>query len=360
MNLEQRVLGLLRRARGAHPGETGLDDALAGVGEPLTIAITGGPGAATVREILTDQSFHIGPATTADAVLHLFPHTPDVHIPAQARDQSVIGVLTHADEIGGGRLDALTSARRIARRYTADPRLRGVCQTVVPVAGLLARTALTLTPSELDRLTDLASRPRADIDAQLLSVDRIRSTAPDLLDRFGLFGIRLGVTLVRQGFADRDALAAELVTRSGLADLRTQIGTRFCERSHVLKARSALAFLDDFLRRAGDRVLRAEVERLTAGAHEFVEVRTLDAVRANQIPLPSDVAGEVERLLGGDGATITSRLGVRGDPGKLRAAALRALRQWRVRAENPVAGRQFVETAQVVVRTCEGMVARLT
>ncbi|ONI79651.1 hypothetical protein ALI144C_23050 [Actinosynnema sp. ALI-1.44] len=357
MNLEHRVRGLLRRARDAHPDEPGLDDALARMSAPLRIAITGGPGASTVRAVLAGQWFHIEP--DADAVIHLFPHTPEVHIPVQVRDQGVIGVLTHADEIGGGRLDALTSARQIARRYTADPRLRGVCQTVVPVAGLLARAATSMTQSEMDRFSELAARPRAVIDSALLSVDRIRSTAPDLLDRFGLFGMRIGVTLVRQGFSDRAALAAELVSRSGLGELLAQIDTRFRERSHVLKARSALVFLDEFLRRARDRALHAEVERLAASTHEFVEIRVLDAVRAGQIALPADVAGEAVRLLGGDGATITSRLGVRGDAGEQRHAALLTLRQWRARAGNPVAGRQFVEAAQVIVRTCEGMVARL-
>ncbi len=140
-------------------------------------------------------------------------------------------MLSRADEIGVGRLDALNSARRIARRYRADDKIRGLCQTVVAVAGLLAETGRTMRQHEFAALTTLAGLPRAELDGMLLSVDRFSRVEMDALDtdtrarlmeRFGLFGVRLGATLIRQGVTDPTALSAELVRRSGLDDLRTR------------------------------------------------------------------------------------------------------------------------------------------
>ena len=65
---------------------------------------------------------------------------------ARASGLNAIAVLSRADEIGGGRLDALMSARRVAARYRSDPRLLGLCQDVVAVAGLLAQTAVRAAP----------------------------------------------------------------------------------------------------------------------------------------------------------------------------------------------------------------------
>ena len=64
------------------------------------------------------------------------------------------------------------SARRIARRYRADDKLRGLCQTVVAVAGLLAHTGRTMRQDEFAALAALAALPPDELDALLLSADR--------------------------------------------------------------------------------------------------------------------------------------------------------------------------------------------
>jgi len=57
----------------------------------------------------------------------------------------------------------------------------------------------------------------------------------DLLDRFGLFGIRLSTMLIRQQTATPSALADELVRRSGLQQLQELLHTQFNERRDLLK-----------------------------------------------------------------------------------------------------------------------------
>ncbi len=321
--------------------------------------------------------------TQADAVVYLMRHlhATDVRFLESFYDQGVaratpintIAVLSRADEIGVGRLDALSSARKIARRYRADEKIRGLCQTVVAVAGLLAQTGRTMRQPEFTALTALAALPRDELDGMLLSVDRfsrIECTAVDeaarraLMDRFGLFGVRLATTLIRQGVTDPTAVSAELVKRSGLDELRQVLATQFAQRRDLLKARSALLAIDLVLTREprpAAAPLAAEMERILAGAHEFAELRLLATIRAGQVKLAPEALEEAERLLGGDGGTPAARLGLEPEvgPAELRVAALDATSRWQRRAESPMSSRAVSDAARLVVRSCEGILATL-
>jgi hypothetical protein len=182
-----------------------------------------------------------------------------------------------------------------------------------------------------------------------------------LLTRFGMFGIRLATTLIRQGVTDPAALANELVARSGLEELRRVLHVQFGERRDLLKARSALLALDRVLRSDSHdgRGLAGHVERILAGAHEFAELRLLSALRSGQVSLPRTISTEAERLLGDTGNTAAARLGLPQDthPGQLREAALAALHRWQRHAENPLLSRRATDACRILVRTCEGMLA---
>ena len=90
----------------------------------------------------------------ADAVIYLMRHLHrrDAEFLGSFMDRSVAGsspvnavaVLSRADEIGAGRLDALDSARRISQRYESNDVVRTLCTAVVPIAGLIAESGLTL------------------------------------------------------------------------------------------------------------------------------------------------------------------------------------------------------------------------
>src|SRR4030095_7504041 len=93
------------------------------------------------------------------------------------------------------------------------------------------QSGATLREAEFKALDAIASAPREEAEALFLSADRfVQATTPialtsmereHLLDRFGLFGVRLAVALIRQGAATTaTALSTELVRRSGLVELR--------------------------------------------------------------------------------------------------------------------------------------------
>lgn len=346
---------------------------------------------ATSRRTLTLLTPEDDEPAEADAVVYLMRHlhAADAEFLESFRDQGVakassantIAVVSRADEVGGGRIDAMLSARRIARRYRSSPALRGLCQTVLPVAGLLAATGKTLRQREFATLAALAAAPRAEMDDILLSTSRFlrSSRVPELarvpaeerqalLARFGLYGLRLSMMHVRQGCGDASALAAELVRGSGIDELREVLRVRFTERRDLLKARTGLLAVERVLRMDvpgadPDAVARlsAEVERISSGAHEFVELRLLSSLRCGEIELPAPDIEAAERLLGGEGVSLTRRLALAPDapPSAIRQAALTELASWRRRAENPFATREEVRVVQAVTRSCEGIIAGL-
>ncbi|HEX7661725.1 MAG TPA: GTPase domain-containing protein, partial [Pseudonocardiaceae bacterium] len=300
----------------------------------------------------------------ADCLLYLVRDTQAGELPAlraalarpvpTAGAASTLLVLSRADEIGAGRIDALSSAKQIVRRYRRDEGVRAACQDVIAVAGLLAEAGRTLRDTEFAAFTALATVPRASLEGFLLSADRFTSprfpvaldvdTRRSLLHRFGMFGLRLGVTLVRQSCHEPVKLAAELVQRSGLAELRESIDEYFVGRREVLKARSALIALDGLLRAEpmpAARRLFAELERVLASAHDFRELRLLSALRVGQVALPDELATEARRLIGGVGTSLPDRLGVdyQTSPTELQQRAFDALHRWQRETMNPMLSR---------------------
>lgn len=355
----------------------------------LTILDT--PGIASISADISARTQRVlaaddGRVPVADAVLYLMRHThaSDVRFLESFHDDELahgtpmnsVGVLSRADEIGSCRLDAMEVADRIARRYEADPRLRRLCPVILPVDGLLAFAAATLREAEYAMLASIARADLADIEELLLTADRflvrpsriplIELEREHLMDRLGLFGIRLSVELIRSGYvASAVELAAELSERSGLDRLRGVLTRQFEQRSRVLKARSALAVLSEVLRSGGcedSDVLQTAAEQLAASTHEFEEVRLLSTLRSGGIDLRPERMAELDRLLGGSGHSPSARLGLPEDSTteEIREAALASLGTWQRLAEHPLSGRPLKMAARAATRTLEGLIASST
>lgn len=347
------------------------------------------PGIGSLSEQLSRRAWDLladaEQETPADAVLYLMKHLhrDDLEFLADFHDTEVsrphpvnaIGVLSRADEIAAGRLDAMDSAGRIARRLAADPDVRRVAQTVVPVAGLLAQTATTLTEHEVKQLRVVAEQPARVVELLLLSADRFVESEPGLgltslermrlLDRLGLYGIRLAARTLRQSTgATASELARDLAAVSGLDGLHEVLGTLFLERSEVLKSRSALLAVEALTRRrpvSGAAALAAETEQIMAGAHPFHELRVLSALRAGWVSAGPQVLADLERVVGGAGQSAVVRLGLppEADSEAQRRAARQALLAWQCRAESPMSPRELVVASRVAIRSCEGLLADL-
>jgi hypothetical protein len=335
------------------------------------------------QDFLASELGDVGDAGGVDAVIYLLRqlHASDVdflEVLADAQLSSTtpvnaVGVLSRADEIGGGALDALEQAQRIATRYREDPRMRGLVQTVLPVAGLLAEAATSLGPEEYADLVSLAGLPESTRRMVLVSATRFVTMPgvplpPDrrhrLLRLLGLYGVRLALRVLDRGGVRREELVAVLTRRSGLAELRRLLLTQFAERRDVLKADNALRTVDAVTRAdpipASGR-LRQEVERLRIGAHELAEIRVLTELRAGQIPAAPEQLAPMDRLLGGDGSAASVRLGLPGDApaDELRRAVDGFHAYWRRVARSPLTEPVLARAADVLLRTCEGLAAGL-
>lgn len=317
----------------------------------------------------------------ADAVIYLMRHlhARDVEFLDAFMDRTVAGaspanaiaVLSRADEIGSGRLDAMESAARVAARYRTDPRVRSLCATVIPVAGLLGETGLTLRESEAHALRSVAATANGSLDAMLLSADDF--TAPNrssvavevrrgLLDRLGMFGVRLALDEVKAGRAGTAVdLSRTLVAASGLDALWAVIRDRFGPRARVLKARTALAALRELARGARGEpwggLIANGVERIEASALDFAELRLEHLVLSGIVRLNEEEQAEVARVT--ENADTASRLGVAPDASAAtrQAAALAAIERWRSRRADPFADPALIEASETMARAYEAAYA---
>lgn len=346
------------------------------------------PGTSSLSREVSERTLALltpedGPSG-ADAVVYLLRtlSAPDVqflgrigaHVGAASGPLGVVGVVSRADEVGAGRIDAMVSARDIAARFATELERTGLCQAVVPVAGLLAFAGRTLRQSEFAAFQALAGVPVEDLQLAMLSADRfVRADSPlpvdaqirtTLAHRFGLFGIRMAVMAIRLGVRDSPTLAAELVARSGLDELREVIDVQFGQRADQLKAHSALVALEQTLRAspsAAAAALRPEIGRLLGDVHGFTELRLLGKLRTTEIALPPEQVAELHRLIGGSGVAPNRRVGI-ADPADLRAvhdAAMLAVRTWRARAAHPLLDQFTARACAAAARSAEGILATL-
>jgi Dynamin family len=358
----------------------------------LTLVDT--PGLASLSEELSLQSSTAltpeDSVSVVDAVVYLMRHlhATDANFLEAFRDQQAVpslsamtlAVLSRADEVGSGRIDALISAAQVAQRYRTDPALRALCLDVVPVAGLLAESGRTLRQVEFEALRDLSRLSREDRERLLLSADRFVATPlPDalaatsevrsaLIQRFGVFGIRLATVLVRDGFLTGSALADELVRRSGLDEVTRILTTQFAARADALKSRSALLTVQRELRKQEEADRRRDgslAERVDAALHARHDIEELSLITTLHttppVELPAERLAEAEAILGGSGTAPGARLRRRGpdDRAALRGDAVTAIQEWRRLQSDPANGEGARNLCRVVIRSLEGVVAEL-
>ena len=346
------------------------------------------PGLASVSTDVSSRSERYlvgdeGDPSQADAVIYLLRHlhATDLSFLEAFRDRGFddstainsIGVLSRADEVGDCRVNAMREAERVASLYRSDPRLYGLCQDVMPVAGLLAQGAATMREGEVTTLRRISSAPADEITQLLVSADRLvgpgdrlgttEAERSDVADRLGLFGVRLAVELLRANPSlSSGDLAAELFDQSGIGQLRSALISRFASRARILQASTAIRTIDSLARQHGGNEGRRLLRRLRdveLSAHEFVEIRLVQQIRTADVPLGGIDAVAAERALGAFGPEPWQRLAVEptSSVDELQLAAVDAVARWRNVAEDPLLGPAQRELAGAVVRSVEGVLA---
>jgi energy-coupling factor transporter ATP-binding protein EcfA2 len=346
------------------------------------------PGIASVNEHVSGRTFEALMSESddpgdVDAVVYLMRHAhgrDDAFLEAfqdrataHASPVNAIAILSRADELGGGRPEALQSAEKIAGRYRSDDRVRRLVATVAPVSGLLALTAQTLQEREANLIREVASMPPDSLASALLSADRFLTsldvgvTADDrrhLIDRLGMFGLRYSVAQLRTGNASTSSeLSRSLLRLSAIDRVRQLLEGHFAARARALKARSAVQALRaaaESLRSAGDpqgeRMLAA-IERLEAGATDLARLRLVHLAMSGAAKLSNSDRLEIDRITAE--APPAKALGL--EPGAagsaLQSAALTGIRKWRERGNRPLSDPATTEACELATRIYEQLYA---
>jgi hypothetical protein len=244
---------------------------------------------------------------------------------------------------------------------------------VLPVAGLLAETGATLRQDQFEWIRQLAGLDPDVRDRLLVSVERFRDpeTCPlnedireELLDRLGMYGLRLATTLIADGSVKTaPELSTALLERSGIRALQRVLEESYAARASGLKARSALVAL-----RAIGAVLGQDgvaspadivdvIDRLEASSGELALLRLQHLVLAGHVEMSDDERAEVDRLGGSADVRARTGLGAESSSDDVRSAALAGVERWRARAGNPLSDRRTIEAAEIISRAYEEIYA---
>jgi hypothetical protein len=347
------------------------------------------PGLGSVREAVSRRTIEFTSATEmapADAVVYLFRNWHEVdnefllgfqdRVGVEVPPVNAVAVLSRADEVGGGDRDALDEAARLASSLLNDPTLRALVTNVLPVAGLLAQSAVTLTEDTYRSLVTIAWLDSTEVAAALLSVDRFADPhrlvevpseqRQGLLSLLGMYGVRRAIDAIRSGrVTSAQALSAELLKASGLAALHDVIFQQFAARAPVARAANALDTLEMLVDRravAADDELLSELERIRVNAHTVVELRALNEVLCSPtLGIGPVQRSDLARVLGAEGSDGRSRVQLPPDASdaelaeRLRSESTR----WQARTLSSASLPDEQRLARVAVRSLTALLAPL-
>ena len=241
---------------------------------------------------------------------------------------------------------------------------------MVPLAGLLGETGLTLREDEVAALRMLAATAPDVLERMLLSGDHFCDTSSSeltvelrrsLLDRLGLFGVRLAISEIQSGRATTAAaLGPVLVEHSGLTALRRLITSHFMPRARILQARSALVALRAISRQISSVVpavaadLDRQLEQIEASTVQFAQVRGAHLVASGAVSVSPADRAELDRLFSSTepGAALGMSAAA---TDQIQAVALQGISKWRSAGADPLADPTYVEVCDTAARVLESI-----
>jgi GTPase SAR1 family protein len=286
---------------------------------------------------------------------------------------STIGVLSRIDQLGDGTGDPWPVARRLAQRYGRQ--LNALVSTVVPVAGLLAETALGDGFTEADmrplrRLHELSVADPGVLEAALYTIDDFRShpalllaagERERLISLLGIYGIRVALAELDGGIKGAAALLKALRAHSGVDALLDQLRHQFVGLADALRAQWALDELDAVTWQGttqadNDTLARLRNELDLVRAHpklrQFGLMTSLADLEAGYWAAPGDAASELAALVTGHGLRAQLQAGPDVDTDELRVLLIGRITAWRtlentssrVTARHARAVREYLES----------------
>jgi hypothetical protein len=317
-------------------------------------------------------------AVGADAVLYLFARSvaaTDQNIVADFQGSGIgdftpvnaIAVLTKTDAYwlpDEPEADPLAVGAAIARRIASEPGVERTFFAVLPLCGLLAAGAATLSARDLESMRDLARVPPDVLLRRLRYADRFATRPYDdlpvsaerrsvLVEHLGQYGIWIACDLLRAASLDLPALRAGLLEHSGLPALQELLLSHFGNRAVLIKTAGAVNRSRVACARAAQQLSDASVSSVAASAaaaaggrleafevdeHAVAELGLLRALYRHQdrLGLTADEVTELLAVTGEHGRTCAYRLAMdpRSTPDEMLGAAGERARYWSRRSDD--------------------------
>jgi hypothetical protein len=326
-----------------------------------TATIVDTPGIAGVNDEVAGQTAALLTAATDDAAHRVEALVVVLTGPLRADEAAAMAALAKAVPAAGTvpavaaltRVDTLhpdpTTAFKLAGELAASiaDAHPDLFTAVVPIAGLLASTAMSgaLTETDARCLAEIATawdastRAIALADARLFAVEEGPVTLPQrrrLVDLLGCAGISLCLTRLsdRPG-ADATALTDHLRTLSGIDDLLNALRAALADRSDLLKASVAAHALRMILAGPGQpsRLVDDIADLLDSPVLQPIQLaEALSGLASSRTPLSAELAAQVRDARRG-------RLPLM--PGVRTSAYVASWRGWALIADGP--GRRAAE-----------------
>jgi hypothetical protein len=269
----------------------------------------------------------------ADGLVYLMPHPGDTDRAfleafheSQTAAMNAVGVLSKIDLLAGGRGDPWPAAQKVADNYAR--KLKASVATVVPVAGLIAETAVAdqFTERDAEALRELAGLDRKAREALLedpaafMGGSATSLPAEDrrnLLAQLGMYGLVAAFGLMDDGARGATELLRGLRDLSGIDELRKVMNDVFGSRANALRAASAMrelqriSYFDDAVptRRALSQLRERLEDQQSRPAIRLVqEMEVLRAIDDHALALPKDAERLLLMLIRGESAA--SKLGL--------------------------------------------------
>ncbi|HEX5345683.1 MAG TPA: ATP-binding protein, partial [Pseudonocardiaceae bacterium] len=241
--------------------------------------------------------------------------------------------------------------------------LRNVTARITSVGGKILIRSVPGVGTTIEGSVPLPRDARPAATVEHIAPAEVHSVEQSLLDR--VRAVAREAHELYDGRAESGRLrAVQTQLDEPLRPGMTRVGD--IRRAETIKAHSALRVLDAVVRSSplgGDRSirLRYQLEQVRSEAHELAELELLDELRSGMLPLTFEERQVAEELLGAAGTEPRTRfgLGANADIGEVRQAAGQQLTRWQLRAAHPATTRAVRDAAEVLVRTCEELLAQV-
>lgn len=308
-------------------------------------------------------------AVGADAVVYLFARgiaASDRDLVADFEGASIgdftpvnaIAILTKVDAYWSAEspeVDPLEVARNITSRLKGEPGVDRIFFDILPVCGLLAAGAQTMTDADCIALQGLAELSPETLAKRLKNAARFVSTEYDdvsvgpaarteLFNRIGQYGIWVATSFLRDDSTRAAELSDHLYELSGLPAVRQLLLAHYADRATLIKTGSAVNQTRALCSRAsrnGDAAASAAagvLEAFELNEHDFAELDLLRRVYRDdaRLGLSDDEVQELIAVCGEHGNSCSARLRVSPDTAipAMRELVVERVRYWRDRSDD--------------------------